>query len=79
MNSLNKNQIITWQQAYEWSKLPEPKYICFGNVPTTKEGKKFFKPFLVAGYIHKETLNFTGVFKLTEKGKQKFEELKSNL
>lgn len=77
--SLNDKQILTWQQAYEWANLPEPKYICFGKVPTTKEGKAFFKPFISAGYIHNDTLKFTGVFKLTEKGKAKFEELKGTL
>ena len=76
---LTKNQLITWQQAYEWANLPEPKYICFGRLPLTKEGKEFFAPFIQAEYIHQPTLKFTGVFKLTEKGKQKFEELKSYL
>lgn len=77
--NLNANQILTWQQAYEWSNLTEPKFICFGNMPTTKHGKEFFKPFLQGGYIHKDTLKFTGVFRLTDKGKSKFEELKANL
>jgi hypothetical protein len=75
--SLNSNQLITWQQAYEWAKLPQPQYICFGIVP--KKEKQFFEPFLQAGYIHKDTLKYTGVFKLTEKGMKKFEELKINL
>lgn len=77
--NLNGKQIITWQQAYEWANLPVPKFICFGRFPLTKEGKEFFAPFLQAEYIHKPTLKFTGVFKLTEKGKAKFEELKSAL
>lgn len=77
--SLNKNQILTWQQAYEWNKLPEPKYICFGKLPLTKDGKDFFSPFIKAGYIHNETLKYTGVFKLTAKGIAKFEELKEHL
>ncbi len=79
MTSLNMNQILTWQQAYRWSKLAEPKYICFGKLPTTKSGKEFFKPFLEAQYIHEPTLKFTGVFRLTDKGVQKFEELKNQL
>jgi len=77
--NLNANQLLTWQQAYDWSKLPEPKYICYGKFPTTKEGKEFFAPFIQAEYIHKPTLKFTGVFRLTEKGISKFEELKAAL
>ena len=77
--NLNDKQILTWQQAYEWAKLPEPKYICFGKLPTTKEGKEFFAPFIQAEYISKDTLKYTGVFRLTDKGKLKFEELKSHL
>lgn len=77
--NLSKNQILTWQQAYDWANLETPKYICFGRFPTTKDGKEFFKPFLQAEYIHKPTLQFTGVFRLTEKGKAKFEELKAAL
>ena len=75
--NLTDNQILTWQQAYEWDNLPQPKYICFGRLPTTKEGKIFFAPFIQAGYIHVPTLKFTGVFRLTDKGKAKFEELKA--
>jgi hypothetical protein len=75
--SLNDKQILTWQQAYEWAKLPEAKYICFGSFPKTREGKKMFAPFIKAGYIHEPTLKFTGVFRLTEKGLSKFEELKA--
>jgi hypothetical protein len=75
---LTENQILTWQQAYEWAKLEEPKYICFGQIPQ-REGKEFFAPFLQAGYIHKDTLKYTGVFRLTTKGIEKFEELKNNL
>ena len=78
-HNLNDKQILTWQQACDWNKLPEPKYICFGKFPTTKEGKAFFAPFIQAEYIHAPTLKFTGVFRLTEKGKIKFEELKSIL
>jgi len=48
-------------------------------LPTTKEGKAFFAPFIQAEYIHVPTLKFTGVFRLTEKGKTKFEELKAAL
>lgn len=77
--NLTDKQILTWQQAYEWNKLSEPKYICFGRLPQQREGKTFFAPFLQAGYIHKDTLNFTGVFRLTEKGISKFEELKAHL
>lgn len=77
--NLNTNQILTWQKAYEWAKLEEPQYICFGRLPNTSEGKEFFEPFLSAGYIHKDTLKYTGVFKLTDKGLKKFEELKANL
>lgn len=76
---LNDKQILAWQQAYEWEKLSQPKYICFGTFPLTKEGKTFFKPFISAGYIHKDTLKFTGVFRLTDKGITKFEELKTAL
>jgi len=76
-HNLNDKQILTWQQAYEWANLPEPKYICFGRLPTTKEGKAFFAPFIQAEYIHVPTLKFTGVFRLTEKGKAKFNELKA--
>lgn len=79
VKSLNKNQILTWQQAYKWSKLPDPKYVMFGNVPNTKEGKEFFKPFLDAGLIDKNHLKYAGAFRLTEKGKTKFEELLSHL
>jgi hypothetical protein len=75
MKHLTQNQTTTWKQAYEWSKLDEPKYICFGNLPNTKDGKEFFKPFLNAGYIHKDTLKFTGVFRLTQTGKNKIEQL----
>ena len=67
---------MTWQQAYEWLKLSPQKFICFGKFPMSKEGRKFFAPFLQAGYICKNTLRFTGVFKLTDKGIRKFEELK---
>jgi hypothetical protein len=74
---LTKNQILTWQQAYEWSKLEVPKYICFGMLPSKE--KKFFAPFLKAGYVHKDTLKYTGVFRLTTKGIYKFEELKNKL
>ena len=77
--NLNENQLLTWQQAYEWSNLPAPRYICFGSLPKTKEGKQFFAPFLQAKYIHADTLRFTGVFRLTDKGRMKFEELKNNL
>ena len=75
---LNKNQILTWQQAYEWSKLETPKYITGFNLKN-KDVKEFMQPFLKAGYIHKETLKYTGVFRLTIKGKEKFEELKNNI
>ena len=68
--NLSANQILTWQQAYELSNLPEPKYIMLGNVPKTKEGKAFLEPFLQAGYIDKNHLKFTGAFRLTEKGKE---------
>jgi hypothetical protein len=74
---LTKDQILTFQQAYEWSKLETPKYICFGRLP--QKDKEFFAPFLQAGYIHKDTLKYTGVFRLTPKGISKFEELKNNL
>ena len=74
--NLNDKQILTWQQAYEWSKLPEPKYICFGRSANSKDGREFFEPFIKAGYIHAATFKFTGVFRLTEKGIAKFEELK---
>ena len=77
--NLNDKQILTWQQAYDWEQLPEPKYICFGRFPLTKDGKDFFAPFIQAGYIHKPTLKFAGVFRLTDKGKAKFEELKAAL
>jgi len=73
---LNANQILTWQQAYEWQKLETPKYITGFNLKTHKE---FMKPFLKAGYIHKDTLKYTGVFRLTKKGIEKFEELKDQL
>lgn len=78
-HSLNEKQILTWQEAYRKSNLPEPKYICFGNLPNTKDGKAFFAPFLKAGYICKNTIKFTGVFRLTDKGKSKFEELLAHL
>ena len=78
-HNLNDKQILTWQQAYEWANLPEPKYICFGSLPKTKEGKAFFAPFIQAEYIHLPTLKFTGVFRLTDKGKAKFEELKAHI
>lgn len=74
--SLTKNQLLTWQQAFEWLNLTTPKYICFGRFPNTKDGKAFFNPFLKAGYIHSDTLKYTGVFKLTEKGVEKFKQLK---
>lgn len=74
-NTLSDKQVLTWQQAYEWGNLPEPKYICFGRAANTKDGKDFFAPFLRAGYIHANTFKFTGVFRLTDKGKAKFEEL----
>lgn len=76
---LTDKHLITWQQAYEWEKMPTKKFICFGKFPKTKEGKEFFAPFLQAGYICKNTLRFSGVFRLTEKGKQKFEQLKAAL
>jgi hypothetical protein len=76
---LNDKHILTWQQAYEWEQLPTKKFICFGKFPLTKEGKEFFAPFLTAGYINKNTLRFTGVFVLTDKGKRKFEQLKKSL
>lgn len=75
MKTLSKNQILTWQQAYNWAKLDEPKYIMFGNQPNTKQGKEFFKPFLEAKLIESEHLKYAGAFKLTEKGKYKFEEI----
>jgi hypothetical protein len=77
--NLNANQLLTWQQAYDWEQLPQPKYICYGRFPSTKEGKQFFAPFLQAGYIAKNELKFAGVFRLTDKGKAKFEELKAAL
>ncbi len=73
---LNKNQIITWQQAYEWAKLEEPKYITGFN---HKRDKEFLKPFVSAKYIEYNHLKFCGVFRLTNKGKLKFEELKNKL
>jgi len=76
--NLNTNQILTWQQAYDWQKLETPKYVMFGNFPNTKEGKEFFKPFIQAGYILKDHLKFAGAFRLTEKGVMKFEELKTH-
>ena len=78
-HQLNDKQILTWQQAYDWQKLPEPKYICFGRSANTKDGKAFFAPFIQAGYIHADTFKFTGAFRLTEKGISKFEELKAAL
>ncbi len=74
--NLNENQIETLQQAYEWAQLPVPKYVCFGRLPQTKDGKPFFAPFLKAGLIHKDTLKYTGVFRLTDKGISYFETLK---
>jgi len=64
--NLNKNQILTWQQAYQWSKLEEPKYIMLSN--TRKEIKEFVKPFIIAGLIEKEHYKYTGAFRLTKKG-----------
>lgn len=79
MQTLNKNQILTWQQAYDWAKLPTPKYICFGRSCRSKDAQAFFKPFIDAGYIDNNTLKFTGVFRLTEKGMTQFEKLKDKL
>jgi hypothetical protein len=76
---LDCNQIITWKQAYDWAKLPEPRYICLGNMPNTTDGKEFLKPFIQKGYIHKDTLKNTGVFRLTDKGIANFKKLKKAL
>ncbi len=77
--NLNEKQILTWQQAYQFAKEDRQKGICFGRLPETKEGKQFFRPFLQAGYINTNTLKYTGVFVLTDKGISKFEELKQSL
>lgn len=71
--NLTKNQILTWQQAYKWSKLEEPKYIILSN--KRKEVKEFVNPFIIAGLIEKDHYKYAGVFRLTEKGVLKFEEL----
>lgn len=72
---LNTNQVLTWQQAYEFAKEKRGKGVCFGNVPNTKEGKLFFAPFIKAGYINANCLKYAGVFVLTDKGIAKWEEL----
>jgi hypothetical protein len=73
MYNLTGAQIEAWQTAYKMGK--EDKYQCFGSLAKTKEGKLFFAPFLQAGYIHAPTLKYTGVMRLTDKGRTKFEEL----
>jgi hypothetical protein len=77
--SLNEKQILTWQQAYQFSKEDRQKGICFGRLPETKDGKQFFKPFLQAGYINANILKYAGVFVLTDKGISKYEELLASL
>lgn len=79
LKSLNFNQLVTWQQAYHFSKEEKGKGIVFGKLPETKSGRAFFAPFIKAGYINKNTLKYAGVFVLTEKGITKFEELLCNL
>lgn len=76
--NLTKNQLLTWQQAVTWANLPEPKYIMFGSFPATTQGKEFFKPFIKAGYIDPNHLKYTGAFRLTTKGIEKFKELINN-
>lgn len=75
-SSLNKNQLLTWQQAYEWLKLDKPKYIMGWDL---KKHKDFLEPFLKAKLINKDHLKFAGAFVLTPKGVKKFEELKEQL
>lgn len=74
---LNKNQIIMWQKAYDFNKIG--KVLCLGYMPKTKEGKEFLKPFVQAEYVCKDSLKYCGVFKLTQKGIQKFEEILNTL
>lgn len=74
---MNEKQLITFKQAYEWENLPEPKYICFGQFPKTKEGKEFLKPFIKSGLIHEPTLKYTGVFRLTKKGINQFKQMQN--
>ncbi len=78
-HGMNKMHILTWQQAFEWSQLERPKYIMFGNKPNTKEGKVFFAPFINAGLIDKNHLKYSGAFRLTKKGKEKYLEFISKL
>jgi hypothetical protein len=79
MTNLNENQILTWQEAYNASKVNRKSGIAFGSVPMTKDGKAFFAPFLKAGYINANCLKYTGMFVLTDKGISKFEELLSKV
>jgi len=72
--NLKEKQIVLFKQAYEWAKLPTPKYPCLGRSAKTKDGKAFVAPFAKQGLIHPETLKYTGVFRLTEKGMKYFEE-----
>jgi hypothetical protein len=70
---LNENQCVTFKQAYEWSKLPKPKYIMFGRTSETKNGKEFFKPFIANKLILAAVLKTAGAFVLTVKGKAEYE------
>ncbi len=69
---LDPMQQILFDEAYRQSKLDPPTYICMGKV---KISDPFYKDFLDHGIFHKETLKFTGVVRLTKKGKQIYENI----
>lgn len=76
MYNLSKNQLIAWQTAYKMQNEETPRFLFLNN---GKNQKEFVKPFLDAKYIEPDHFKYAGIFRLTNKGKQKFEELKSAL
>lgn len=74
MKSLNNKQILMWQQLYKF-KTENNAGICRGFKWKNKEHREFLKPFLTAELIHKDSFKFCDVVILTNKGKEKFEEL----
>lgn len=73
--NLTIHQQIVFDELYRQAKLPAPTFPVFGKFPKTKGGREFFKPFLDFGIIHKDTLKFTGVARMTPAGFEMYESI----